>query len=99
MKARLTRLAYSLAAFAALAAALGAGRRWHWPARVWPSRTHNRAAGGFPGMADAEGASARGRRWFRATTLPGNVPFDGCQRAPYATTSPATSTTSRSRRP
>jgi hypothetical protein len=33
-------------------------------------------------MADAEGASARGRRWFRATTLPGNVRFDGCQRAP-----------------
>jgi hypothetical protein len=29
MKARLTRLAYSLAALAALAAALGAGRRWH----------------------------------------------------------------------
>jgi hypothetical protein len=29
MKARLTRLAYSLATLAALAAALGAGRRWH----------------------------------------------------------------------
>jgi hypothetical protein len=29
MKARLTRLAYSLAALAALAAALGAGMRWH----------------------------------------------------------------------
>jgi hypothetical protein len=29
MKARLTRLAYSLASLAALAAALGAGRRWH----------------------------------------------------------------------
>ena len=29
MKSRLTRLAYSLATFAALAAALGAGRRWH----------------------------------------------------------------------
>jgi hypothetical protein len=29
MKARLTRLAYRLAALAALAAALGAGRRWH----------------------------------------------------------------------
>jgi hypothetical protein len=29
MKARLTRLAYSLAALAALAAALGAGSRWH----------------------------------------------------------------------
>jgi hypothetical protein len=29
MKARLTRLAYSLAALAALAAALGAGYRWH----------------------------------------------------------------------
>jgi len=29
MKARLTRLAYSLAALAALAAALGAGNRWH----------------------------------------------------------------------
>jgi hypothetical protein len=29
MKARLTRLAYSLAALAALAAALGAGRNWH----------------------------------------------------------------------
>jgi hypothetical protein len=28
MKARLTRLAYSLAALAALAAALGAGRKW-----------------------------------------------------------------------
>jgi hypothetical protein len=28
MKARLTRLAYSLATFAALAAALGAGRKW-----------------------------------------------------------------------
>jgi hypothetical protein len=29
MKARLTRLAYSLAALAALAAALGASYRWH----------------------------------------------------------------------
>lgn len=29
MKARLTRLAYSLAALAAPAAALGAGSRWH----------------------------------------------------------------------
>ena len=29
MKARVTRLAYSLAALAALAAALGAGMRWH----------------------------------------------------------------------
>jgi hypothetical protein len=29
MKARLTRLAYSLAALVALAAALGAGTRWH----------------------------------------------------------------------
>jgi hypothetical protein len=29
MKARLIRLAYSLAALAALAAALGAGHRWH----------------------------------------------------------------------
>jgi hypothetical protein len=29
MKARLSRLAYSLATMAALAAALGAGRRWH----------------------------------------------------------------------
>jgi hypothetical protein len=29
MKSRLTRLAYSLAALAALAAALGAGMRWH----------------------------------------------------------------------
>jgi hypothetical protein len=29
MKARLTRLAYTLAALAALAAALGAGYRWH----------------------------------------------------------------------
>ena len=29
MKARLTRLAYSLAALAALAAALGAGHKWH----------------------------------------------------------------------
>jgi hypothetical protein len=29
MKARLIRLAYSLAALAALAAALGAGYRWH----------------------------------------------------------------------
>jgi hypothetical protein len=29
MKARLTRLAYSLAALAALAAALGAGYTWH----------------------------------------------------------------------
>jgi hypothetical protein len=29
MKARLTRLAYSLAALAALAAALGAGFKWH----------------------------------------------------------------------
>ncbi|MDF2739183.1 MAG: hypothetical protein K0S88_549 [Actinomycetia bacterium] len=29
MKARLTRLAYGLASLAALAAALGAGRRWH----------------------------------------------------------------------
>jgi hypothetical protein len=29
MKARLTRLAYSLAALAALAAALGAGYNWH----------------------------------------------------------------------
>jgi hypothetical protein len=29
MKARLTRLAYSLAALAALGAALGAGHRWH----------------------------------------------------------------------
>jgi hypothetical protein len=29
MKNRLTRLAYSLAALAALAAALGAGSRWH----------------------------------------------------------------------
>jgi hypothetical protein len=29
MKARLTRLAYSLAALAALAAALGAGSKWH----------------------------------------------------------------------
>jgi hypothetical protein len=29
MRARLTRLAYSLAALAALAAALGAGHRWH----------------------------------------------------------------------
>jgi hypothetical protein len=29
MKARLTRLAYTLAALAALAAALGAGNRWH----------------------------------------------------------------------
>jgi hypothetical protein len=29
MKARLSRLAYSLAALAALAAALGAGNRWH----------------------------------------------------------------------
>jgi hypothetical protein len=29
MKARLTRLVYSLAALAALAAALGAGTRWH----------------------------------------------------------------------
>jgi hypothetical protein len=28
MKARLTRLAYTLAALAALAAALGAGRNW-----------------------------------------------------------------------
>jgi hypothetical protein len=28
MKGRLTRLAYSLAALAALAAALGAGRKW-----------------------------------------------------------------------
>jgi hypothetical protein len=28
MKARLTRLAYSLATLAALAAALGAGRKW-----------------------------------------------------------------------
>ena len=29
MKARLTRLAYTLATLAALAAALGAGHRWH----------------------------------------------------------------------
>jgi hypothetical protein len=29
MKARLTRLAYSLAALAALAAALGASMKWH----------------------------------------------------------------------
>jgi hypothetical protein len=29
MKARLTRLAYGLAALAALAAALGAGMNWH----------------------------------------------------------------------
>jgi hypothetical protein len=29
MKDRLTRLAYSLATFAILAAALGAGMRWH----------------------------------------------------------------------
>jgi hypothetical protein len=29
MKARLTRVAYSLATLAALAAALGAGHRWH----------------------------------------------------------------------
>jgi hypothetical protein len=29
MKARLTRLAYSLATLAALAAALGAGYKWH----------------------------------------------------------------------
>jgi hypothetical protein len=29
MKARLIRLAYSLAALAALAAVLGAGSRWH----------------------------------------------------------------------
>jgi hypothetical protein len=29
MKARLTRLAYSLASLAALAAALSAGYRWH----------------------------------------------------------------------
>ena len=29
MKARLIRLAYALAALAALAAALGAGNRWH----------------------------------------------------------------------
>ena len=29
MNARLTRLAYSLATLAALAAALGAGRNWH----------------------------------------------------------------------
>ena len=29
MKARLTRLFYSLAALAALAAALGAGMKWH----------------------------------------------------------------------
>jgi hypothetical protein len=29
MKARLTRLAYGLATLAALAAALGAGTRWH----------------------------------------------------------------------
>ena len=29
MKARLTRLAYSFAALAALAAALGAGMKWH----------------------------------------------------------------------
>jgi hypothetical protein len=29
MKARLTRLAYSLATLAALAAALGAGHKWH----------------------------------------------------------------------
>jgi hypothetical protein len=29
MKARLTRLAYTLAALAALAAALGAGTKWH----------------------------------------------------------------------
>jgi hypothetical protein len=29
MKARLTRLAYTLATLAALAAALGAGYRWH----------------------------------------------------------------------
>jgi hypothetical protein len=29
MKARLTRLAYSLAALVALAAALGAGTKWH----------------------------------------------------------------------
>jgi hypothetical protein len=29
MRARLTRLAYSLAALAALAAALGAGNNWH----------------------------------------------------------------------
>lgn len=29
MRARLTRVAYSLATFAALAAALGAGTRWH----------------------------------------------------------------------
>jgi hypothetical protein len=29
MKARLTRLAYSLAGLAALAAALGAGNKWH----------------------------------------------------------------------
>jgi hypothetical protein len=29
LKARLTRLAYSLAALAALAATLGAGHRWH----------------------------------------------------------------------
>jgi len=29
MKARLTRMAYALATLAALAAALGAGYRWH----------------------------------------------------------------------
>jgi hypothetical protein len=29
MKARLTRIAYSLATLAALAAALGAGNNWH----------------------------------------------------------------------
>ena len=29
MKARLTRLAYSLAALAAVAAAFGAGTKWH----------------------------------------------------------------------
>ena len=29
MKSRLTRLSYSLAALAALAAALGAGHKWH----------------------------------------------------------------------
>jgi hypothetical protein len=42
VKARLTRLAYSVAALAALAAALGAGRNWHLTGRPRHTRSGRR---------------------------------------------------------
>jgi len=63
MKSRLTRLAYSLAALAALAAALGAGLRinWHRAPLVRRRGACDKGSPGPPGLQPGRPGGPRGR--------------------------------------